>query len=136
MPAITVVASPSSGGALNRYNNLKGAKVYTIYIQTRMGTAVMEYADSTSTSGFQADLTAPEPMDFDVPSALAAERMIVSCVIDRAGVMTQLRVLEAANSEKTEQIMSALRQWKFRPVLRGEEPIEVKAILGFGVNTR
>jgi hypothetical protein len=75
-------------------------------------------------------------MDFDVPSALAAERMIVSCVIDRAGVMTQLRVLEAANSEKTEQIMSALRQWKFRPVLRGEEPIEVKAILGFGVNTR
>jgi len=28
-----------------------------------------------------------------------------------------------------------LPSWKFRPAMRGNQPIEVTAILGFGINT-
>ena len=40
-PDITVVASSRSGGAFNFYGAQKGDKVYTIYIETALGTAVM-----------------------------------------------------------------------------------------------
>jgi hypothetical protein len=32
--------------------------------------------------------------------------------------------------------MAALSKWKFRPVLRGDQPVEVNAILGFDIDTR
>ena len=47
-PGITVVATSRSGGAFNYYGALKGDKVYTIYIDTVLGTAVMQFADPKS----------------------------------------------------------------------------------------
>ena len=44
-PGITVVATSRSGGAFNFYGYLKGDKVYTIYIDTSIGPAVMQFAD-------------------------------------------------------------------------------------------
>jgi len=32
-------------------------------------------------------------------------------------------------------VLAALNGWKFRPALRGDQPIEVNAILGFNINT-
>jgi len=59
-PDITVVASSRSGGAFNFYGALKGDKVYTIYIETGLGTAVMQYADPTSAQHpYAEDLLAP-----------------------------------------------------------------------------
>ena len=43
-----MVASSRSGGAFNFYGALKGDKVYTIYITTALGTAVMQFADPSS----------------------------------------------------------------------------------------
>src|SRR5713226_9669500 len=81
---ITIEATPRSGGAFAYYDVLKGDRNYSIYIETSLGTAVMQYGAAATTS----------------------------------------------------KILVALHSWKFRPAFRGNEPVEVNAILGFGVDTR
>jgi hypothetical protein len=135
-PEVTVVGSSRSGGAFNLYGELKGDKVYTIYIDTTLGTAVMEYADPTSaTHPYADDLVAPQPMRADLPPNLKMSRMVISCVLDRSGLLRNPQVLEGSR-ESTNQILAALSSWKFRPVFRGDQPIEVTAILGFHIDTR
>jgi hypothetical protein len=135
-PDITVVGSSRSGGAFNLYGELKGDKVYTIYIDTRLGTAVMEYADPTSaTHPYADDLVAPQPVRADLPANLKLSRMVISCTLDRSGTLRNPQVLEGSR-ETTNQVLAALSSWKFRPVFRGDQPIEVTAILGFQIDTR
>ena len=136
-PGITVVASARSGGAFNFYGALKGDKNYTIYIDTVLGTAVMQYADPASaTHPYAEDLVAPTPMRSDLPANLKPSRLVVACILDRAGSLRNLQVLEPGGSEMTSKVMAALTSWKFRPVYRGDQPIEVNAILGFNIDTR
>lgn len=134
-PAVIIVASPRAGGALNKYGMLKGPKVYTIYLDTRGGTAVLQYADGSG-AAFAEDLTAPELKHSEVPSGIAKVRFVVSCMIDRTGILRNLKVLETSNAELTSGMVAALANWRFRPVLRGSEAIEAQAILGLGVDTR
>ncbi len=135
-PDITIVASSRSGGAFNFYGALKGDKVYTIYIETTQGTAVMQFADPTSASrGYAEDLTAPQPMRSDLPAGLPKARLVIACVLDRTGLVRRPQVLESAPAVMTSKVLTALNSWKFRPVLRGNEPIEVNAILGFNIDT-
>lgn len=135
-PAITIVGSSRSGGALNFYGKLKGDKVYTIYIDTTLGTAVMEYADPASASHpYAEDLVAPQPIRADLPAHLRPSRLVIACVIDRAGMIKNPQVLEAGGTELTAKVMAALPSWKFRPVFRGDQPIAVNAILGFAIDT-
>ena len=35
----------------------------------------------------------------------------------------------------TSKVLAALSNWKFRPALRGSQPVEVNAILGFNIDT-
>jgi len=136
-PDITVVGTSRSGGAFNFYGTLKGDKVYTIYIDTALGTAVMEYADPASaTHPYAGDLTAPQALRADVPPNLKKSRLVIACVLDRSGQLRNPKVLEHGSSEMTAKVLTALNSWKFRPVLRGEQPIEVNAILGFDIDTR
>jgi len=135
-PAITIVGTSRSGGALNMYGSLKGDKVYTIYIDTSLGTAVMEYADPSSAAHpYAEDLVAPQPMRAELPANLKASRLIIACVLDRSGMVKNPKVLESSSSELAPRVLTALASWKFRPVFRGEEPVEVNAILGFAINT-
>jgi hypothetical protein len=46
------------------------------------------------------------------------------------------RVIEGESAELSATILAALPNWKFRPAFRGEQPIEVNAILGFDIDTR
>ena len=134
---ITVVATSRSGGAFNFYGTLKGDKVYTIYIETGLGTAVMQFSDPTSAAHVYAgDLTAPEPMRADVPSDLQRSRLVIACILDRSGLLRNPQVLEPGGSEMTGKVLASLPNWKFRPVLRGDQPVEVNAILGFNIDTR
>ena len=136
-PSITVIGSATSGGALKRYGELMGGKVYTIYIQTRLGTAVLEFAEQPSSAQhFEADLTAPEPMESEIPADVRNSRMVVACVIGPDGVLRNLRVLESAATDMSAKILAALQGWRFRPVLRGDQAIAVDAILGFDIDTR
>ncbi|HXM22921.1 MAG TPA: hypothetical protein VN948_16800 [Terriglobales bacterium] len=136
-PGITVVGSSRSGGAFNFYGALKGDKVYTIYIDTVLGTAVMEYADPSSAAHpYAEDLVAPQPMHADLPANLKPSRLVIACILDRAGLLRNPQVLEPGGSEMTTKVLAALTSWKFRPVFRGDQPVEVNAILGFDIDTR
>jgi hypothetical protein len=135
-PDITVVASSRSGGAFNFYGALKGDKVYTIYIETTLGTAVMQFADATSASqAYAEDLTAPQAMRSDLPAGLPKSRLVIACVLDRSGSLRRPQVLETAPAVMTSKVLTALNSWKFRPVMRGDQPIEVNVILGFNIDT-
>ena len=131
-----MVATSRSGGAFDFYGTLKGDKVYTIYIETGLGTAVMQFADPTSAiHAYAEDLTAPQPMRSDLPAGLPKSRLVINCVLDRTGLVRRPQVLEPATAVMTSKVLTALNSWKFRPVLRGNEPIEVNAILGFNIDT-
>jgi hypothetical protein len=135
-PDITIVASSRSGGAFNFYGALKGDKVYTIYITTVLGTAVMQFADPASAShGYAEDLTAPQAMRSELPAGLPKARLVIACVLDRTGSLRRPQVLEPATAVMTSKVLIALNSWKFSPALRGNEPIEVNAILGFNIDT-
>jgi hypothetical protein len=135
-PDITVVATSRSGGAFDFYGKLKGDKVYTIYIETALGTAVMQFADPASAvHGYAEDLTAPQAMRSDLPPGLPKARLVISCVLDRSGLLRRPHVIEPASAVMTSKVLTALNSWKFRPARRGTDPIEVNAILGFNIDT-
>jgi hypothetical protein len=134
---ITIEATPRSGGVFGYYGILKGDRNYSIYIDTSLGTAVMQYADAASAAHPSSEnLSAPEPMRKDLPAGLRPTRVIIACILDRSGEIKEMRVLEPGAAETTSKILVALHSWKFRPAFRGNEPVEVNAILGFGVDTR
>lgn len=134
---ITIEATPRSGGVFAYYGVLKGDRNYSIYINTSIGTAVMQYADAASATHSPTDtLSAPEPMRKELPADLRPSRVIIACILDRSGVLKNLKVLEPGAAETTSKILVALPNWKFRPAFRGNEPVEVNAIIGFGVDTR
>ena len=136
-PDITIVGSSRSGGAFNYYGTLKGDKVYTIYLSTALGPAVLEYSDPTSaTHPYGEDLTAPHPMRTDLPANLKRSRLVIACVLDRSGLVRNARVIEPGAHDLTTKVLAALPAWKFRPAFRGEQPVEVNAILGFDIDTR
>jgi TonB family protein len=135
-PDITIVASARAGGALNLYGALQGDKVYTIYIDTNIGTVVLEYADPSSAGHpYGVELTAPEPLRAELPPRLSRSRLVIACVLDRNGQLRNARVLQAGTASMTARVLAALQTWKFRPAQRGSAPVEVNAIVGFNIDT-
>ena len=136
---ITVIAGPRAGGALNLYGVLKGDRIYTIYINTKIGTAVMQFADPTSVGHPNANqLTAPRALRAEAPADRLAgkhSKLLIACDLDRNGMLKNARILKSDDHVAAEQMLAALSGWKFVPALRGKEPVEVTAILGFGVDT-
>ena len=61
--------------------------------------------------------------------------MVLTCTLDAAGNLKGLRVRETGPAEMTAKVVAALRSWKFQPAMRGDQPVEVTAILGFGIDT-
>lgn len=136
-PAITVIASARSGGAINAYGAFKGAKVYTIYLDTRLGLAVLQYAEKAGAPGsFEADLDPPEAITHDLPADLPKRKLLISCTMDKSGTLKNLRVVEGGGATVSAKLLPALEHWRFRPAFKGDEPVEVDAILGFDVDTR
>jgi hypothetical protein len=96
----------------------------------------MQFADPVSASQhFSGTITGPQALRTDLPAGLPRARIVIACVLDASGNLKNLRALEAGPPEMTAKIMAALPSWKFRPAMRGSQPIEVNAILGFGVDT-
>jgi TonB family protein len=133
---VTVVATASSGGAFEPYKHLLHGETYTTYVDTSIGTAVMEFADeSAKNHPFGGTLSAPQAVRSQLPDGLPRARMVLTCTLDAAGNLRNVRVLEAGPADMTAKVIAALRSWKFQPALRGNQPVEVTAILGFGINT-
>jgi Gram-negative bacterial TonB protein C-terminal len=115
---------------------MKGDKVYTRYIDTTFGVAVMQFSDpETAAHGYMQDLTSPQPMWVDLPSGLHRGRLVIACVLDRTGALRNAQVIDAGEPVMTAKVLAALSNWKFSPALRGSQPVEVNAILGFGIDT-
>ena len=133
---VTVIATSRSGGVLPYYGLLKGDN-YSIYIETSLGTAVMQYSDPSSAAHPSREaLSEPEPLRKDLPDGLRPTRVIIACTLDRSGELKNPKVLEPGAAETTSKVLAALRSWKFRPAFRGNDPVEVTAIIGFGIDTR
>ena len=133
---VDVVASASSGGAFEPYKNLLHGEKHTTYLDTTLGTVVMEYADEASAGRATAGpLTAPQQIRTELPDGLPHARMVLTGTLDTSGNLKNLRVLEAGPAGMTARILPALRAWKLEPAMRGGQPVEVTAILGFGINT-
>ena len=133
---VTVVATAGSGGAFEPYKNLLRGDSYTTYFDTSLGTVVMEFADpSASAHSFGGTLTAPSAIRTDLAANLPHARMVIACTVDAAGDVRNPRVLEAGPAGMTAKVLAALSGWKFQPAMRNGQPVEVTAILGFGINT-
>ncbi len=135
-PDIQIVATPRSGGGFNQYGALKGDRNYTLYIGTSVGTVVMQYADPASVSHpYAEDLSAPDPLHAELPAGVLRVPVTIACILNREGVIKSAHVLQSGDPDTAAKIMAALTNWKFRPALRGDQPVEVNAILGFNTNT-
>jgi hypothetical protein len=135
MRPVTIVATASSGGAITARSLLKGAKVYTIYIDTSAGLAFLQFSEHAAT-GTQTDLTAPEPLLSPVPVDLRSARILLAGIMDRNGSLRELRVVNAASQELAQHLIDAVQRWHFRPALRGDDPVEVDAVFGLNVDTK
>jgi hypothetical protein len=134
-PAITIVATSRSGGAFDFYGKLPGDN-YTVYVDTQIGTAVMQFAELNPSAHSQAgSLTGPAGIRTNLPADLPRARVVVKCELDASGNLRNLQVLEPGPAAMTARIMAALPSWKFRPATRGTQPVEVNAILGFNIDT-
>jgi hypothetical protein len=131
---VDIVATANSGGAFEPYKNLLHGEKHTIYPETSssLGTAAMEYAESAAGHGA---FTPPQSIRTNLPEGLPHARMVVTCILDASGNLKGMRVLEAGPADMTAKVLAALRSWKFEPAMRGDQPVEVTAILGFGVDT-
>lgn len=133
---VTIVATANSGGAFEPYKKLLHGTIYTTYIDTSLGNVVMEFADQRATDHtFASSLTAPAALRSDLPEGLPRARMVLSCTVDASGNLTNLRVLEPGPATMTAKVVTALRSWKFQPAMKNNQPEEVNAILGFGIDT-
>jgi outer membrane biosynthesis protein TonB len=97
----------------------------------------MQFADPKSaTETYPEELTAPQALRAELPSDITASRLVIACTLDRSGLLKTSRVVEGNSPELSEKVLAALPRWKFRPAFRGNQPIEVNAILGFDIDTR
>jgi len=134
-PGITIVATSRSGGAFDFYGKLPGDN-YTVYVDTSIGTVVMQFAEVNSAAHAQAaSIVGPQGLRTDLPSGLPRARVVIKCQLDTSGNLKNLQVIEPGPATMTAKIMTALAGWKFRPAMRGAQPVEVNAILGFNIDT-
>jgi TonB family protein len=133
---VTIVATAGSAGAFEPYKNLLRGEISTTYLDTTLGTVVMEFSDEADTThSFGGGLAAPAALRSDLPEGLPRARMVVTCKVDASGNVKNLRVLEPGPAQMTAKVLAALRNWKFQPAMRNNQPLEVTAILGFGIDT-
>jgi TonB family protein len=95
----------------------------------------MQFAEVNPSSGRAGALVGPQGMRTNLPPNLPRARVVVKCRLDASGNLRDLQMLEPGPPAMAAKIMQALPNWKFRPAMRGDQPVEVNAILGFNINT-
>lgn len=131
---VEIVATASSGGPFEAYKQLLHGETRSLYLETSSSiSAVMQYADESGT--VSGALVAPQSIRTNLPDGLPHARLVVKCTLDASGNLRNFHTLEPGSAQMTAKILTALRSWKFRPAVRGDQPIEVTAILGFNIDT-
>lgn len=132
---VTIVATAGSGGAFEPYKNLLHGLTNTTYLDTSLGTVVAEFGDETPAQFFGDTLTAPVALRTDLPEGLPHARMVIACTIDAYGNVRNPKVLEPGPAGMAAKILASISGWKFQPAMRNNQPVQVTAIIGFGINT-
>jgi hypothetical protein len=132
--AITIVATSRSGGGLPAYGVFKNRTVYTVYVDTTAGEAVLQFAAQGSTAVDPAGLTPPDPLNTQVPRGIAGASVVFACVLDESGHLQNLRVI--SGSSPTPALEEAVRRWIFHPALNGGQAIAVDALIGIGIGVQ
>ena len=102
---ITVVATSRSGGGFNFYGAMTGDKVYTRYIDTALGLAVMQVSDPTTAAHpYQQELTSPQPMRVDLPAGLRRSHLVIACVLDHTGALRNPQVIDSTDAAMTAKV--------------------------------
>ncbi len=130
---VDIVATANSGGAFEPYKNLLHGMKHTMYPVPTDNTIAMEYAESGSGSAGGL-FSGPQPIRTTLPEGLPRARIVLACTLDAAGNLRNVHILEGP-SDTTARVVAALHAWKFQPALRGDQPVEVTAIIGFGIDT-
>jgi hypothetical protein len=132
---IIVVATGRSGGGLNSYGTFKNQMVYTIYFQTAAGMATFQFAEHDSSARYRGDLTPPDPLSTDVPTATRGPGIVLSCLLDATGHVQNARVVDGV-SPYSQTVLEAVRTWRFHPALNAGQPVAIDALIGIGISVR
>lgn len=131
----TLDANIEGGSPFEAYKKYLGGEPKTTYIDTIIGVVTMYYSEQSATQGFHVAITAPSVIQSDLPEGLPKARLLITCTLDTEGNIKNPRVLEPGPAQMTAKVLAALRSWKFEPAMRNNQPVEVTAILGFGIDT-
>src|SRR5262249_55492409 len=108
--------------------------VYTVYVDTTSGEAVLQFAARDSTAVDPAGLTPPDPLSTQVPRGISGTGVVFACVLDESGHLQNLRVI--SGSSPTPALEEALRRWIFHPALNGGQAVAVDALIGIGIGVQ
>lgn len=134
-PSVMVVGTSRSGGVLSAYAGAPRGPVYTIYVSTGVGTAVIEFSEAGSSRSLDAELTAPEPLEASLPAELRETPIVIGCLLDRSGRLKEIKLLHQITADVSAKLMQALTAWRFRPVLRGDQAVEASVLIGLHLNS-
>jgi TonB family protein len=76
----------------------------------------------------------PYPID-RIPVSLQGyqgqtRRLVVYAVVNERGETTNVRLIRGTGQDVDERAVTTLRQWTFRPAMRGETPVAIEALFG------
>jgi hypothetical protein len=146
--SLTVTTGPIGGGGLRVYGVLQGGKVYTIYLAMPGKSWILQYCQASTQParrprqrrGVVARLTyglAPpmvdERYDFErppLPPEKEDEMILLRGFIGEDGSVDGVHVHQGVEPAADQLALAAFRQWRFRPVLRKNEPVKVEFLVG------
>jgi hypothetical protein len=136
-PSVVIVSSAGAGSTLQHFAKVLKGQIYTMYLNAAGTTAVMQFAEQRSVGGrsFSPDLIAPETISTLMPKSPPSGEEVISCVLTKEGKLDAIRVLSNVPTDQAEVLISALKQWRFRPAYRETLPVDVDVLIGFGVGT-
>jgi hypothetical protein len=130
-----VIGTSRSGGGLNAYGVFNNRIVYTIYLDAKAGgEVVLQFAAQDAGAASSTSLTPPDPISTVIPSWRPDRGILLACVLDATGRLRNVRALKGG--EMPPGLEEALRQWRFHPVLNGNQPVNVDALIGIGLGIR
>ena len=147
-----ISTGPIGGGGLAAYGVLRGAKIYTMFVQAQGKPWVIEYclqSDSDSNASrrvssnvIQASggLVPPEVVEqFDfvriaVPNEKVNDLIILHGVIGADGTLSNLSIYNGVLPEMDRLALEAFRRWKFKPAISNKAPTAVEILVGIPAN--
>lgn len=146
--ALVVSAGPMGGGGLNAYGALHCGKIYTVFLEMPEKGWTLQYCRAPNPAPRSAEqvgrnvvvleraLLPPEAesrFDFrrlPVPQEKKHKMIVLKGMITEEGTVENLQVYQGILPQLDEAARIAFSRWKFRPALRGSNPVAVEILIG------